>query len=309
MKRKITFFLLFLLILECSINAQQNIGKYPGYTRTPTGLYYKTLKTQPNAMKPELGDFVSIGMINKTHNDSVLFNSYTDLRTMGKPIQFTIGKPAYEGDFIEGIFLMGIGDSTNFYISADSFYLKILKLPDLPPFIQPGTDLSITIKLFDIISKKDFEKQQQDMVKKYNERVEIFKTEEPQKIKWYIDSSKHKFKPTASGLYYEVIKKGKGQKIENGDTISVHYTGKFVDGSIFDSSVGKNPVKFPIGAGLMIKGWEEGITYLKKGSKAVILIPSFLGYGEKGAGQLIPPYTPLVYEIEIMEVIKGPKKK
>ncbi len=281
-------------------------SKHPGYKKTDAGLYYKMIVKNETAPKPELGDVITIGMVYKTSTDSVLFNSYTDPRTMGQPLRLPLEKPIYKGDFSEGIAMMHIGDSASFITSADSFFFKYAQIPQLPPFIKAGSDLTFTIKLISIMKKADFEKQQQEMMAQQMKMIEKFKIEEPEKIKKYLDSNKIKVKPTASGLYYMETKKGTGANPVKGDTVAVHYTGTLVDGTTFDSSIGRpeGPLKFPIGVGYVIPGWEEGIGLMKKGGKAKLLIPSSLGYADKGAGQVIPPYTPLVFEVELVDIIK-----
>jgi len=305
---KKTRLLFKILLLSLFIISLASCSKHPGYKKTDAGLYYKMITKNENAPKPEIGDVVTLGMVYKTSKDSVLFNSYTDPRTKGQPLRLPLEKPIYKGDFSEGIALMHIGDSASFITSADSFFFKYAQIPKLPPFIQAGSDLTFTIKLISIMKKADFEKQQQEMMKQYTEMVEKFKKDEPDKIKKYIDSNKIKVKPTSTGLYFIEIKKGTGPKAEKGDTVSVSYTGKLVDGTTFDASPADKPIKFPIGTGAVIPGWEEGIGMMKKGGKAKLIIPSSLAYAEKGAGQIIPPYTPLVFEVELIDIIKAVKK-
>ena len=88
-----------------------------------------------------------------------------------------------------------------------------------------------------------------------------------------------------------------------GKTVSVHYTGKFQDGRVFDSSVSRGePITFPLGRGNVIKGWDEGIALMKVGGKAQLIIPPHLGYGERGAGGVIPPNATLVFDVELVSV-------
>ena len=108
---------------------------------------------------------------------------------------------------------------------------------------------------------------------------------------------------TASGLEYIEVESGTGAQAESGKTVSVHYTGKFQDGKVFDSSVSRGePIKFPLGAGRVIKGWDEGIALMKEGGKAQLVIPPHLGYGESGAGGVIPPNATLVFDVELVSV-------
>ena len=108
---------------------------------------------------------------------------------------------------------------------------------------------------------------------------------------------------TASGLEYIEVEPGTGAQAESGKTVSVHYTGKFQDGKVFDSSVSRGePIKFPLGAGRVIKGWDEGIALMKEGGKAQLVIPPHLAYGESGAGGVIPPNATLVFDVELISV-------
>ena len=111
------------------------------------------------------------------------------------------------------------------------------------------------------------------------------------------------FEKTDSGLRYKVIQKGEGPKPVKGQTVSVHYKGMFADGGVFDSSYKRgNPIEFPVGMGNVIAGWDEGILLLNKGDKARFVIPSHLGYGENGAGGVIPPNATLVFDVELMDI-------
>jgi peptidylprolyl isomerase len=111
------------------------------------------------------------------------------------------------------------------------------------------------------------------------------------------------FEKTESGLRYKIEKKGDGPKAEKGKTVSVHYKGMLTDGTVFDSSYKrKEPIEFPIGQGHVIAGWDEGIQMLQVGDQARFVIPSHLGYGERGAGGVIPPNAALVFDVELVDV-------
>lgn len=108
---------------------------------------------------------------------------------------------------------------------------------------------------------------------------------------------------TASGLEYIEVEAGTGTQAKAGSTVSVHYTGKFQDGNVFDSSISRgDPLVFELGAGRVIKGWDEGIVLMKVGGKAQLIIPPDLAYGERGAGGVIPPNATLVFDVELVDV-------
>jgi len=107
---------------------------------------------------------------------------------------------------------------------------------------------------------------------------------------------------TDSGLMYEVVTKGSGNgKPNTGDTVSAHYTGMFLDGRKFDSSVDRGePISFPVGTGRVIKGWDEALLDMTKGEKRILIIPPQLAYGSGGRGP-IPPNSTLVFEVELVD--------
>lgn len=109
---------------------------------------------------------------------------------------------------------------------------------------------------------------------------------------------------TASGLKYIIWKKGGGDMPENGDKVSVHYAGRLLDGSPFDNSYDRGqPFSFPLGAGRVIKGWDEGIGYLSVGDSATLIIPSELGYGAVNR-PTIPANSTLIFDVQLMDVKK-----
>ena len=109
---------------------------------------------------------------------------------------------------------------------------------------------------------------------------------------------------TASGLIYDDTIEGEGDVAQAGQTVSVHYTGWLTDGTKFDSSKDRNdPFEFPLGAGHVIRGWDEGVQGMKVGGARKLTIPSDLGYGARGAGGVIPPNATLVFEVELLKIL------
>jgi FKBP-type peptidyl-prolyl cis-trans isomerase FkpA len=108
---------------------------------------------------------------------------------------------------------------------------------------------------------------------------------------------------TDSGLKYEDITVGEGAEAVAGKTVSVHYTGWLTDGQKFDSSKDRNdPFQFPLGAGHVIKGWDEGVQGMKVGGARRLIIPASLGYGARGAGGVIPPNATLIFDVELLSL-------
>jgi peptidylprolyl isomerase len=108
---------------------------------------------------------------------------------------------------------------------------------------------------------------------------------------------------TASGLQYQDLVVGSGPEAKSGNTVSVHYTGWLADGTKFDSSLDRGtPFEFTLGAGQVIKGWDEGVVGMKVGGKRQLIIPPQLAYGSSGVGSTIPPNATLTFEVQLLEI-------
>ncbi|MDX9977745.1 MAG: FKBP-type peptidyl-prolyl cis-trans isomerase [Candidatus Cloacimonadales bacterium] len=120
-------------------------------------------------------------------------------------------------------------------------------------------------------------------------------------------STNRKVVKMETGLQYEVLLEGKGEECKKGDLVRVHYTGWLLDGTKFDSSVDRRQAfDFKLGAGMVIKGWDQGVAGMKIGEKRMLTIPSDLAYGDRGAAGVIPPKATLKFEVELLEI--NPKK-
>ena len=107
---------------------------------------------------------------------------------------------------------------------------------------------------------------------------------------------------TASGLQFHDLEIGSGEEARSGQNVKVHYTGRLENGTQFDSSRGRGPFEFTLGVGMVIRGWDEGVSGMKVGGKRKLVIPPDLGYGSRGAGGVIPPNATLIFEVELLGV-------
>ena len=125
------------------------------------------------------------------------------------------------------------------------------------------------------------------------ESDEDLRQKEEAGLQQYIDDNGITTEPNASGLYYIETKAGTGAQAVAGKMVSVHYTGKLLNGTVFDSSAGGNPIDFVLGVGQVIPGWDEGIALMKQGGEATLIIPSSLAYGSSGSGPmpLLPAWS------------------
>lgn len=281
-----------------------NKSKYEGYETAENGLSYKFYTHDEKGTKVVEGDGVAFRYIFKLmSNDSVLVNSANASQDGSGVTKFIMPKSSFQGSLEDAMMMMAVNDSASFIVSADSFYLKTQKAPSLPPFLKPGDMLKVEIKMVEIKTKKELEENQKQQEA---EMAKMAEGEKPQ-IAQYVSDKKITTTPTASGLYYTETAKGKGALVKAGNEVTVNYTGKLLNGTEFDSSVGKpEPFKFIVGQGMVIPGWDEALQLMAKGGKATLLIPSNLGYGARGAGGVIPPFAPLVFEIELLDINTTP---
>ncbi len=233
---------------------------------TPSGLKY--IKVSEGE-----GPKAKSGMRVKVHYTGYLLNGdkFDSSVDRGEPIEIMLGAGQVIQGWDEGISYLSVGDKARIIIPYPLAYGEAGR----PPIIPERATL-----IFDV------------------ELVDAVEVPEPKPF----DVSGVKKERTPSGLEYYVVKTTEGEPVQLGSTISVHYTGYFESGEIFDSSVQRGqPIELQVGRGQVIQGWDEGLQLLNKGEKARLIIPYHLGYGENGHGP-IPPKATLVFDVEIVDV-------
>jgi len=279
-KIELILLVVFLFSINSCITAQKT---------TKTGVKYKFVEKNKNARQPEVDDFIFLD-VEYLINDSLLFES----KVLNSDLKINFIEPIYEGDVNEGLALMHEGDSLIFWIDATKFYEK--NMGEIPTYVKDKDMIEFRVRMNKVLSPEE-DKEQSDSKNK------VLKEEEESKLQAYLKENQIKTKPTESGLYFIETEKGRGVRATKGKTVVVHYTGYFLDGTKFDSSLDRNqPFEFELGAGRVIAGWEEGIALMDVGDKATLIIPSKLAYGERGAGQSIPPFSTIIFEVELLKV-------
>lgn len=280
---------LLALILGVVFTSCKNEGNgISDYEKSQTGLYYKFYELNegdtPETM--ELLDVVLSCVINDTI--VIIPENRMILQMM---------EPMFAGDVFEGIKMMHIGDSASFVVRTDSTFYTLLRSP-MPAEFSVNDIMKFNIRLNDFYPESEFASKQIEYMK--NTFVEETLLVENELDKYFKDNG---IKPitTSTGLNYVKTKDGDGVNPQVGTFVKVHYTGKLLDGTVFDSSVTRNePFQFVLGIGQVIPGWDEGIQMMSRGEKGVFYIPYYLAYGNLGSGP-IPPFATLIFEVELID--------
>ncbi len=264
------------------------------FKTSETGLEYRFVKDVPGTQTPKLGDHVEMHI--RTYvGDSVLFESRK--LNNDQPVPFQIMAPSFKGDLVEGFMMMTPGDSAIFRVSIDS--LKNAGA-QLLPWMSSGDKLVYEVNLVSVKSEAELKQEQE-------QHADNQKAADDKILQDYFKKNNLKPLKTASGLYYLISKQGTGALPKPGQYVTVNYTGKTIDGKVFDSNVDPQfnhvqPFSFQLGQGQVIRGWDEGVALLKKGSKATLFIPSGLAYGSRGAGGAIPADAVLIFDVEVTDI-------
>lgn len=293
--------------------ACQNFKKGDG------GLEYKIVKDNGKP-KIQAEDYVIYDMeVLSDRNDSLINSTFE----LGLPSALKIAPDSvpgrYKGDFITAFTYLGEGDSAVFRLNLDTAAAKSGQ-PKMP-FADKYVTIKLSIRKH--LSKASYNDStaSAELNKFFDAELKKLETAEPAKIEKYIASNKLQPKKTASGLQYVVTSEGKGAKPVDGDTVYVNYVGKLTNGKVFDTSIKEEaekaklpvnpmrtfePIKFVLGVDPIIPAWVEGLKLINQGSKATLIIPSSQAYGANGQPQgKIPPYAPLIFDLELVKVVKG----
>jgi FKBP-type peptidyl-prolyl cis-trans isomerase len=296
MKNPIYLLLPLFAALTLGANAQSALQ------HTPKGVSYQIF-TSNTGEKIKLNDVITFQFVQKTDNDSVLYSSFK----ANHPVQTQIQPSQNIGDLMDIFPLLTVNDSAQVKVPTDSVFKGHEE--SRPPFFPKGSYLTYILKIEKVQSLND-------AIAEKNAAIEKMKSGEAVAANNYVAEHKLTAVTTTSGLKYIVTQPSIKRKPLAGDTVLVNYTGRILNGKVFDSSIAADaksaglaqpgrtyePISVVLGQGQVIPGWDEGLLLLHEGSKATFIIPSSLAYGEKGAGQDIGPYSTLLFDVEIVKV-------
>jgi len=282
LKRIYVLFTIVIVILSSCDHSE-----FSDFDKAKSGLLYK-IHTRMGEKKAKPGDYLTVEMVYTTNEDSLLFDSN------GETFPLKLEEPVFSGDINDALAMLGKGDSATFVIRADSFLIRNARLTQLPSFVTDKSKMIFYVKLHNVQTLEEL--QQEEAEKKAQAEKN-----EKQIIANYIQENHIAIEPSSTGVYFILRKQGHGKKAEIGKMVKVHYIGKFLDGTKFDSSYDRDqPARFQLGMGNVIDGWDEAIQKMHVGDEATLIIPSSMGY-KTGRAQ-IPPYTPLLFEVKLIDV-------
>ena len=281
--------LLFVVLLALQLSCQ---GDSQSYTiesahQSKSGVKYVFYAQNKKNRQAKKGDLLTFKLKVQNHQDSVLSNRTFQEYPFQEP--YFISQPYYKDIFS----MVCKGDSLCFWIPVDSLTNKPGFLRS--PKIISGSMIKYTLKILNIQNKEDIRKKiEKDLKIQREEDLELI-----QKYKQtYLDTNLT-VQTTTSGIHYFFNREGNGTYPQKGDTVSINYIGKLLDGTIYNQSEATN--EFLLGD-LTPNGLNECITLMKVGSKGTFIIPSELGHGLRGIEGVIPPNTVLVFNIELIEI-------
>ena len=287
MKRSL-FLVAMSLLLSAVVASCAQKSPFPGYTATDNGLYYKLI-TQGTGEQIKDGDVIKVDLAYYI-NDSLLYST----NQLPEQAYDLVRESFFKGDLYDGFRLMHVGDSMSFMINADSLFTKQFRAPSLPEFLKPGDYIRWEVKVGEAMTEEGFQKMKDD-------EAAALQQASKDAFAAYLAENNITAQPQESGLVYVCTKPGKGRKPKADQMVKVHYTGRLLDGTQFDSSVERGePIEFKLGAHQVIPGWDEGIALMSKGEKGILYIPYDLAYGQRQTGP-IPAYSNLIFEVELVD--------
>ncbi len=274
--------------IEATKNFMESHSSYSEFIEN-TGIYFKEI-TKGSGKQANPTDFISLKY--------ELFNIDNKIIFRTRPTEDFAVECMSKNQHTEGFNLiiskMRKGQKATFFVPSDFAYGET----GFSKSILPYFPVIYIIEVTEIRTKEDyiFYRQNKD---------NLITNTENKKISAFLEANQIKETPRESGLYYIERKEGSGSFVKKGDNVLVHYTLYNLDGKKIDSSVDRGtPLPLKVGVGQVIAGWDEALTLMKVGGKATLILPSKIAYGDRKRSEDILPYTPLHFEVELIEIVK-----
>lgn len=282
-KSILTVLSIFMLMSGC---------KRAEHKKTPGGMPYQVYEGKGG--KPiEAGNFIKIHFTQKIQ-DSVYFSTHGKL-----PMYMRVSESPTPYDLSEVWTKVRTGDSIISTQVIDTFMAR--NPSNVPPNFKKGDRIMTYIKILDVFANDS-------LARIDNEKIKAeWLTSEVEGLAKYLSDNKIEAVKTPSGAFVQTLEQGTGNPVDSGKYVSVNYVGKTMSGKVFDSNTDSafnhlGPLSFTVGIGQMIKGFDEGVRFMKKGGKAKIYIPSVLAYAGNPPSPEIKPYENLVFEVTVLDV-------
>ncbi len=280
-----------LIIVALVLNA---CSHKPKFKKTPDGIEYYIIQSHPKAPSPKPGGGAVLD-VKVYWKDSLMFNSRKDLKS---DFVVMIHKNSYPGSIDHALQLLHQGDSAIIKLNAIKFLTRTVNMA-IPKGMTQKDTLTFYLRLKKVLSPKV-------VTQRHNHFLKFRRDLEPKLIQDYIDRHpQYKFQLQPSGLYIAKVKPGHGLLMpQEGDSVYINYIGYFINGEPFASTLRRGQLfGWRIGDQKVIPGLELAVEQMKQGQVIFVIIPSYLAYGEQGLLDLIPPYAPLVFQVELVKIV------
>lgn len=291
MSKKLLIFLIAITTILVIIVYSIFNSKTKGYTEIEDNVFIKYIVKSELVDSLSSGDYARVSIKYTDKDDSVFYANITDIQMQGSNSNSLIST------VLKKVF---VGDSVSLLIKASDFFEKYIQQPK-PNSINNSEFIKIDFRIISSMSEQEYN----NSMSTFYGWVDSPRDYELSAINDYIKTNNYNFKEIESGIFYSVLEKGNGNKPSYGSSVLLEFEGKTLNGKVFDSTKERKQLfSYNYGGQMqIIKGLEESVKLMTENEKAIVIIPSWLAFGELGSATgIIPPYTSVIYEVEIKKI-------
>lgn len=307
MKKIVISLSILMGILLANSCGNKATSKFADFEKLEEGLYIKFVEKNESGRAVNVGEIITVDMIYSLNNDSILFDS----REMEREIQIPVDSSRFAGDINTAFLKLNEGDSATFILDGETFFTRVARMRMAPDYIDSTSLIYFTLRVREVQTREERQASREA-------ENEMKLNEEAQARNAFLEENNITAEARKDGLIIVTKVEGNGKVAKRGKKVKVHYAGRLLNGTYFDTSIEEvakangihnpnkpyQPLEFTIGRGQVIQGWDKGVNNMKEGGKAQFIIPSELAYGKNpGPGGKIPSYSTLVFDVELIEVV------